>query len=84
MFTVGPFEDFAQGLVIDDAADLARCEEIREELGYEADHLDDVEVCESFVDLRCNPDGVFEFLEQETEDVPTSIGASPISFTPPE
>ena len=84
LYNVGPFEEYAQDLVIDDAADLARCEEVREELGYEADHLDDIEVCESFVDLRCNPDGVFEFLEQEVEDVPTSIEASPISFNAPE
>ena len=84
LFKVGPFEEYAQDLVIDDAADLARCEEVREELGYEAEHLDDIEICESFVDLRCNPDGLFEFLEQEVEDVPTSIGASSVSFNAPE
>ena len=84
LFNVGPFEEYAQDLVIDDAADLARCEEVREELGYDADHLDDIEVCESFVDLRCNPDGLFEFLEQEVEDVPTTISATPVSFTPPK
>lgn len=84
MYNVGPIEEYAQDLVIDDAADLARCEEVREELGYKADHLDDIEICESFVDLRCNPDGIFEFLEQEVEDVPITIGATPASYNPPE
>ena len=84
LFTVGPFEDFAQDLVIDDAADLQRCEEVREELGYEPDHLDDIEVCETFDDLRCDPDGIFEFLEQEVEDVPITLSATPASYNPPE
>ena len=84
LFIVGPFEEYAQDLVIDDAADLQRCEEVREELGYEQDHLNDIEICESFVDLRCNPDGLFEFLEQQVEDVPITLGATPASYSPPE
>ena len=84
LFNVGPFEEYAQDLVIDDATDLGRCEEVREELGYEPDHLDDIEICYTFVDLRCNPDGIFEFLEQVEEDVPTILAATPVSYSPPE
>ena len=42
------FEDFAKGLSITDASDEEECGDTREELGFDKDHLFDVEVLDNF------------------------------------
>ena len=48
------FEDFALNLVIYDASDEARCQEVREVLGFESDHPFDTEVCQEFESYMCD------------------------------
>jgi hypothetical protein len=67
-------------LVIEDASNEARCEEVREELGFQKDHPFDTEVCEKFHDYMCDKffTGVDD-LEEGLGEVPNFSG---ITYTP--
>jgi hypothetical protein len=50
------FEDFARGLVIDDASDEDQCRKARELMGFDRDYPYDTEVRERFNDKACGID----------------------------
>ena len=74
------FEDFAMKLVIEDASNEARCEEVREELGFQKDHPFDTEVCKKFNDYMC--DQFFTGVDDLIEDLAEIPNFSGITYTP--
>ena len=48
------FEDFASGAYILNANDEEMCGRAREQLGFDADHPFDVEICDKFEDYMCD------------------------------
>jgi hypothetical protein len=76
------FEDFAMKLVIEDASNEARCEEVREELGFQKDHPFDTEVCQEFESYMC--DQFFTEVDDLIEDLPGVANSSGITYTPIE
>ena len=74
------FEDFAKKLVIEDASNEARCEEVREELGFQKDHPFDTEVCKKFNDYMC--DQFFTGVDDLIEDLAEIPNFSGITYTP--
>ena len=61
------FEQWAVGFVIHDATDQSQCRKAREELGFEADSIDDPLACEKFKALKCDPDSIFDEIGGLTE-----------------
>ena len=49
------FDDFANGLVVNDASDEDQCRKVREALGFNKDHPFDTEVRENFHQHQCDP-----------------------------
>jgi hypothetical protein len=50
------FENFAQGIVIDDETDEDQCRQSRELLGFDRDYPYDTEVVDEFNDMACGYD----------------------------
>jgi hypothetical protein len=48
------FEDFASGINIPDAYDEEKCGRAREQLGFDADHPFDVEICDKYQYYMCD------------------------------
>ena len=57
------FEEFAVGIEIVDASDQSQCRKAREELGFEANSIDDTPACEHFRNWKCEPNAAYEEID---------------------
>lgn len=77
-YVASAFEEFRKSNVIEDATKLERCEQVRQDLGFEADYLDDIYICSTFEERSCSE----EFSEIDAiRGVPIPINLTPVTYT---
>ena len=77
------FEKWAHSFAIDDATDQGQCEDARVALGFEPQDFDDALACERFIAIKCDPDSIFDDIDDLTEGafvLPTTTSVTYIPF----
>lgn len=85
-YNPGEFEKWASLLDIADPNDQEQCEHARVELGFERHDRDDAEACKTFNQFKCNPESLFDDLDDITDGTvrrrPVAVSFPQRTFTP--
>jgi len=74
------FENFAKTINITDASVTSQCENARQKLGFEANFVDDSEVCIHFHNLMCGE--TFDVIDQATKGADMDPKSNNLPFEP--